>query len=456
MHRFALLTALALCSCSLAVRRGNALAEQGDFMGAVSAYDEALAADPNDAEALALRDEARTQALVALLTDTQKAIGGKQFPKAASALGSAFVLADQWGRLGTGEAELNLLGTAWLDDLGRRLDAEGPLRLGEERQRATSVLTHPRFSGLTAALAAAWAQAASTRCDTMLAAAKTPFLGALTQGYCHAFGREVEPATPPLPLFSTSPRVEDFVRGAQGPWPVTLTQAFDASPWAWKGSQAHAHLKVSGQLEALYSDRPVTRTARWSVQVPYTTTRWVQVPYTTYQYYSYPCGRRLCSGSRPVTQYRTQPQTVTAYRTERRSLDYAATESIAELTAQVNLFVDLSPHAKGLGTVLSEQTVETGLTHSGVAQAGVPPSTARLPSKSEWDARMRKAAHDRLLKALVEHWRDAWCNPPLADAEAAARCAFAGDSSPEARALLDPLFKDELSTLLAPPRFGLQ
>jgi hypothetical protein len=68
---------------------------------------------------------------------------------------------------------------------------------------------------------------------------------------------------------------------------------------------------------------------------------------------------------------------------------------------------------------------------------------------------MRTAAHARLLKALIEHWRDNYCNPPLADAEGAARCVFGGGSKPEERAMLDALFRDDLSAVVAPSRFGL-
>jgi hypothetical protein len=252
-----------------------------------------------------------------------------------------------------------------------------------------------------------------------------------------------------------SPRIEDFLRGTVGSWPVVMTQAFDASPWASSTSKRPASLSVSGQLDAFYSEQRVTRTAYWTVSVPYTTTQWQQVPYTTYQYYSYPCGRSTCSGSRPVTHYRNEPRTVTHYRTEPRSLDYPAIESKAELTAQVNMFVDLRPFATVLGTVLREEKTETGLTHSGVPAAGVAPETARLPSKGDWDARMRSAAQAKLLAALVEHWRDNYCQAPLADAEAAARCAFGGRARSDERALLDPLFADDLTALVSQPRFGL-
>jgi len=446
---------LLLCSCSLAVRRGNALAEEHDWLGAVAAYDEAVAADPEDEEALALRDDARTQALAALLQQTGEATREKRFSAAAITLGKAFELADQWARPGTGNTELDLLGSAWLEDFGARLASAGPLRLVEVRSTLRDLLQHPRFAPLHASLESAWSLAVAARCDPAAASVKTPFLAALTRAYCRTGGRDVQPPAPELPLFSLSPRVEDYVRGGSGPWPVTMTQAFDASPWAWQGSTQHASLSVSGQLDAYYSERPVTRTATWTVQVPYTTTRWTQVPYTSFQYYTYPCGRSVCSGSRPVTQYRSQPQTFTEYRTEPRSQEYLATESRVELTAQVNMFVDLRPHATVLGTVLKDERVETAFTHSGVPQAGLAPEKAQLPSRSEWDTRMRKAAHARLVAALVAHWRDNYCNPPLADAEAAARCVFGGNSSPQERALLDAFFRDDVSTLAAQPRFGL-
>lgn len=446
---------LLLCSCSLAIRRGNDLYEQRDFLGAVEAYDEAVVADPSNKEALALRDQARTQALSVLLADSAQATREKHFSAAATTLGKAFGLADKWARPGTGAAELDLLTKTWLEDFGTKLETEGPLKHIATRALLPQLLTHPRFAPLDAALGSAWSGAMSARCDRALAEAKTPFLAALTKAYCQAGGRAVQPAAPALPLFSQSPRIEDFVRGAAGSWPVTMTQAFDASPWAWRASQQHANVSVSGQLEAQYSDRRVIRTAHWTVQVPYTVTNYVSVPYTTYQYYSYPCGKSTCSGSRPVTNYRSEPRTHTQYRTEARQVDYPATESKAELTASVNMFVDLRPHGTVLGTVLRENKVETGITHSGVAVAGLQPETAHLPSKADWDTRMRSAAHARLLAALIEHWRDNYCNPPLADAEAAARCVFSGRSNPDERAVLNALFRDDLDRLVLQSRFGL-
>jgi len=97
-----------------------------------------------------------------------------------------------------------------------------------------------------------------------------------------------------------------------------------------------------------------------------------------YQYYSYPCGKSTCTGSQPVTQYRSEPRSVTQYRTEERSEQYDATESRAQLSAQVNLFVDLRPLAQPLGTVVREDQVETGLTHSGVPAASLPASTPHV------------------------------------------------------------------------------
>ncbi|MBL8953269.1 MAG: hypothetical protein JNK82_20995 [Myxococcaceae bacterium] len=455
MLRLVTLVLLLPCSCSLALRRGNALYDERDFLGAVAAYDDAVAEDPDDTEAVALRDEARTQALGALLQQCTDATRERRFADAATALGKAFELSDTWSRPGTGTVEFETLGTAWLEDLRARLAARGPLSLVGERSGFRALLPHPRFAPLITALEGEWSAAVTERCDAALASVRSPFFAALTTAYCRAAGRDVTPSAPELPLFSVSPRVEDGVRGASGPWPVTLTQAFGDSPWAWRSSTRHASMSASGQLEVIYSDRPVTRTAEWTVTVPYSTTRWAQVPYTTYQYYTYPCGRSVCSGSRPVTQYRSQPQQVTEYRTEPRSQAYAATESRAELSAQVNLFVDLRPHATVLGTVLREQKVELGFTHGGVAAAGLAPGHARLPSKAEWDTRMRKAAYEKLVAALVAHWRDNYCNPPLADAEAAARCTFGGNSQPDDRRLLDAAFRDDVSTLVAQPRFGL-
>jgi hypothetical protein len=211
---------------------------------------------------------------------------------------------------------------------------------------------------------------------------------------------------------------------------------------------------VSGKLDAFYSSVPVKKTVTWQVKVPYQTTRYVEKPYTTYQYYSYPCGRSICSGSTPVTSYRSTPQTVTEYRTEDRSQQYDATESRAELSAQVNLFVDLRPLAQPLGTVVTEQKVETGLTHSGVAAASLAPATAHVATASVWDERMRKEAQKRLTDALVEHWRDAFCAPPLEGAEAAARCAWGGRAKPEELKDLSALFRDDLAGVTKERRFG--
>ena len=166
------------------------------------------------------------------------------------------------------------------------------------------LLQHPRFAALETSLVAAWSGAVATRCERVLPSATTPFLAALARAYCKAGGRDVRPAAPELPLFSQSPAHRRLRARRRGSWPVAMTQAFDASPWAWRPSAQHAGLSVSGQLDVSYSDQRVVRTAHWTVQVPYTTTRWTQVPVTTYQYYSYPCGRSTCSGSRPVVGYR--------------------------------------------------------------------------------------------------------------------------------------------------------
>lgn len=445
--------ALLSSACSLAIRRGDELAEQGKWYAATEAYDEALTKDPSSPEATQKRDDARTQALTELLRETKTAMDAKRFTSAAESLGKAFMLAERWQRPGTGAAELDLLHGAWLTDFSARLEAEGPLRHLQTRAELEHALHHSRFAELLTSLNAAWAGAAAARCDAVLAQARSGFLRALAAGYCRLAGKEPPPFE--LPLFSESPRVDDFMRGAAGPWPVTMTQAFDASPWSWKTGGQHALVSVSGQLDVAYSDQRVRKTANWTVTVPYQTTRWVSVPYTTYQYYTYPCGRSTCSGSRPVTNYRSQPQYVTQYRQEPRSQEYDAVESRAQLAAQVKMFVDLRPHAKPLGLVHEVATTETGLTHSGVPAANMAPQQARLTTRAEWDARQRKTAQDKLVAALVEHWRDSYCNPPLADAEAAARCAFGGKTNPEERAMLDAVFRDDVTAVVGKRRFGL-
>lgn len=450
---FAAAILLLLTSCNLAMRRGNALAAEGKWYAATEAFDEAVAADPNDPEAVAARDEARTEALTQLLVETKQNTDKRRFFEAGQKLSQAFMLSDRWQRPGTGAAELDLLGRAWLDDFATRLNAEGPLKLAPLGSEYSAALGHPRFAELRTALEAAWREAMAARCEGSLANARTPFLRALAVAYCRTAGREAPP--PELPLFSMTPRVDDFMRGVSGPWPVMMTQAFDDSPWAWKPSAQHAAMSVSGELDAAYSDVRVWKTATWTVSVPYQTTRWVSVPYTTYQYYSYPCGRTTCTGSRPVTNYRQEPRMHTEYRQEPRSQNYEAIESRVQLSATVKMFVDLRPHAKPLGLVHELVTTETGLTHSGVPAANLPASQARLPTRAEWDAKQRQAARAKLKKALVEHWRDSYCNPPLADAEAAARCAFGGSVRPEEQAYLDSFFRDDVGALVSKSRFGL-
>ncbi|MBK7857223.1 MAG: hypothetical protein IPJ65_01110 [Archangiaceae bacterium] len=444
-----------LCSCSAALRRGNALYEQGDFLGAAAAYDEAYTEDPRDGEAAARRDEARTQALSMLLVRAGESIQGSRFTDASVALGEAFALADAWSRPGTGQAELELLQQREVADFRASLEKKGPLAAEPERKRALEPLQHPRFEALRVELSQAWASAAGARCDAALARAGGSFLGALTAAYCRALGRtEVKESARPPPLFSLSPKVESFVRGGTAMWPVTLTDAFGSSPWASKQGTETASVSVSGQVEAFVSWQTVKRTAQWVVQVPYQSTQWVQVPYTTYEYYSYPCGRTTCTGSRPVTRYRSEPRSVTSYKSEPRTRDYDANEARNELSAQVNMFVDLRPLAKPLGVVLRDEQVETGATHAAVPEAKLGAETARVSSSAQWDERTRKAARAKLASALAEHWRDTFCTAPLQDAEAAARCAWGGSASPQVVARLSELYADDLASLLGAPRFG--
>jgi hypothetical protein len=445
---------LLLCSCSAAVRRGDQLFEQHDFLGATKAYEEALAADPQDTGTAARRDEARTGHLASLLAQVSTALKERRFTDSAAALGETFSFADAWGRPGTGQAELERLQTAWVEDFAARAERDGPLKLSPERTRLTETLKHPRFETLRAALDGAWSAVAAARCE-QLSTVSSSFLGAFTLAYCHAAGRDdVKPSTPAVPVFSVSPKVESFLRGGSAMWPVTLTDAFDASPWASKESSDPASLSVSGQIDDFVNQLPVKRTAHWTVQVPFQSTRWVQVPYTTYQYYTYPCGRSTCSGSRPVTDYRNEPRSFTDYRSEPHTKDYDATEARAELSVQANMFVDLRPLAKPLGVVLKDDQVETGITHAAIPEAKLSAETAQVSSAAQWDERSRKAARDKLLNALFEHWHDAFCSPPLDDAEASARCAYGGRAQAGELAALQGLVRDDVSALVAQPRFG--
>src|SRR4051794_5996018 len=100
MFRFICL-GVVVSSCSAAMRHGDQLFEQRDFLGAAQAYDEALASDPQDTAASARRDEARTRHLGVLLAQVSAAMNERRFTDAAAALGQAFTLSDAWGRVGT-------------------------------------------------------------------------------------------------------------------------------------------------------------------------------------------------------------------------------------------------------------------------------------------------------------------------------------------------------------------
>lgn len=375
----------------------------------------------------------------------------------------------------------------------RRVEAEvreavqAPLGLGQplaaRRVLGRLSLDEAGLTSLRVELEQAIARVGARRCAVLSDSTRTLHLAAFVARYCAAFqaaGRRVGAA----PERRAGLLLE--VSGVPAAVVEATRSAFERSAWFDPAAGGSVEGRLAGRLESALESTPITVTAQWSevesytvnelqtetyqetytaneyvsqtTSESYTTTelRPVSVSYTAYESYTYSCGSyptvRTCSGTRPVTKWRTEQrsETVTRYRpvtrqvmqsvtkyrpatrqvskpvtrtrSVGRSFAYPAVNQHATHRAQVTVAVALPGTERSLEVPYSAQADQTDDEHQVThPAAGLLPHRAAVLAPEAWQRQVAGEVGALVADRLDEAWRVAFCGPSE-QAEAAARC----------------------------------
>jgi hypothetical protein len=466
MKTTVLAIAILVGGCTSLRGRADEAYSRHDYLKAAELYDQLVKANPKDASAVARRAEARDAELRYELVGVQAARGRGQSAVAAQRLGELLDRRDAWGHepslaLAPGLVFEVTQASVWVGAaVAEQLASEGPLGGEHVQTEYTALLAHRDFATTREALHAQLVDVARTRCDRLVAVASTPYWSWLAARYCSHWNLPA-PQTPVLPEQRTSLAVDGAVTGESEAQAIdlrtALSAAFQRSAWFAPSATEMAHATVNGELAVAFSSQPITLTASWTVQVPYTDYETHQesyqepyddtesytedVPSTEYRTETVPCGDTTCTNTVPetvyhsetkwrtVTKYRTAwrdvTESVTKYRDEQRTQDYSAIERSASYTSSLVARVDANLLA--VVAAIDTNTTQSGIEHDvTIAPANVYPQTAGLATQQDFVATER----DRLAAALVARLDDAYaqkfCTAATFTLDEAARCAYAG------------------------------
>ncbi len=477
-------------------RRGDELAEQGQYLRAAGAYEDALDHEPGVARVRQKRDDARVRALNGLLLQAREDRRRGRPKPAVARLEIALQSQREW-HVALSPGTQRVLGeeiaaaTADVrDDVGHLLDARRPLAAAAAMKKHHPLFAEPELAAIVQRLATLVQQAGQQTCQALRGTVtpETPNWSNLSADYCTKLG--IPTPRVPLPRQSARLTVGGVLAGVppgdQGLEPVqaTIDRTFRHSPWFDATGDSPSTATLAGRLNADWRTRPVTQNIPWTENVAYPATESYQQPYTEFynatetylasvpymasESYTYSCGfgttPRTCTGTRMVsrtrsemrtrlvprtrTAYRTAWRTVTRYRPEARVFVLRATEHLVDYALDLSLTAHLPGVEQPVRVELSARDHAQGLEHATTfGPAHIEPQTANLPSGAAWLNGQLPALAHKLGTALQDAWRANFCDAAGTTLEEAARCVRGAPAPPWARELFAGVTGDDLTAL---------
>ncbi|MDP3504778.1 MAG: EMI domain-containing protein [Myxococcales bacterium] len=473
MRRVLPLVLLTCVACvSARVRRGEEALTEGRAAEALASFEAALVEAPDETRAL----EGRRVALGALmrhhLERAAKARTDGNWRAASRLLGEAADLVTRGAEPKTlveqERGQLDPAIAAWLREplsVGQPLEAESRIRsVAPDLERAG-------LSDVTRVATVETKSVGARRCAVVSPLATTPWLATLMGRYCAHFSAAA-PALPPMPerraklsvhfqTVKSRPELTSALAAA-------LEEGFTRSVWFAPNAPDGLPVQVTGTVESQRTEAPLKTFVTWSetesysvnetqtenYQESYLTTesRPYQVSYTTTESYTYSCGSgtryQTCTGSRPVTRYRTEYRTEsvtktrpatrqvtrTVYKTRpvTRRFDFAATQVTARHAATFSIALALPGTAAPLVVDVKDDVTADDLDHDVThPPAKLAPHRAQVLTDSGFEARVVDVATRRVSEALERAWVTSFCTT-LDTPEAAARCVASKRAPAEA------------------------
>lgn len=478
------LVVMAGCAKSVSTRADEAYKKR-NYLEAAELYDQVVRQNPGDAKAAAKRTQARTDVLRELLAATSRARVGGKLDVATTTLAELLVRRNSWAMKLEGQAakdltvEIVAAGSAIATAVSTTASTRGPLSAELLAAHYAPILAHADFQNWRREIEDSVRSVGRTKCDALAPRATTPYWSWVVASYCQHFGG-TEVRVLPKPNLRTGLVVEGSIVGIPAEDTArirsTMSAAFRESVWYSPDAPKQAHAMLGGKLAVTFDARPVSRTATWTEQVPYTAyedqqesyqepyndqeSYSEQVPHTAYRTESKPCGSSTCSESVPYTEYtsetryrtvtkyrtayRTVQKPVTRYRDVPRSFTYSATERSGHYVSALRLRLDRE--APEISAEVKTDSVERGLDHDvSNPDAGVSPQRANLPQLGDLTAHEEARLKAELKTKLAAAYREAHCSATEYTLEEAAACAYLAPAEvpPGVRAALRGAFGDD-------------
>ncbi len=474
------LVALAIAACTSVRDRAETAYFQGDYRTAEALFDKLVRAHPNDARARQRRTQARDAVLREMLVATRTARAHHETRKAIELLGelldqrAAWKMTIQPPSARALAAEVGAAGNDISLEIDRAI-VRGPLVAEAQFARRAHLLAYADFGGRGRSMRNRVRAVGRARCGALAdeTSTATPAWSWLVDRYCTHFGADVDIARAPIQGLRSGLVVEGAIHGLRDDEAVTfsstLANAFRATAWYAADGDGPLHATVTGTIGARYSQQPISMSAPWTEQVPYTDyvteqesyqepytdteSYSEQVPHTEYRTKTEPCLQPATTDKRdnppacipttttePVTVYRTEwkTRTVTKYRTAYREVtkpvtryrdvehdfEYTATELHGHYRSQLSIAIAPDGRFAGAVASISRDDTATALDHDVTfAPAGVVPVHEQLETRDALvtaeRARLARAAADQ----LDARYAATYCRATSYTRDAAAACA---------------------------------
>ena len=437
----AILLMAGMTACSSLQKKAEADFQAGAYEEAIATYDQILAKDPTDSDAVAGRLKARQKLIDTKLIEVRRTRMAGNEQNGIDILNHLVTLEDKWGYYPGGPVAYTQEEES--GEAMRFLDGEVASALKQSFPlRASYLLTHygkifqgdlAGAYGRAVALVRTSGRRGCEQIATGTGPAK-PYFDEFVQRYCAHWG-----VTPAKLSVAGRRKLKQLYRSISSriqieglPAELTpvvaqdLEQAFEQTPWFDVNGSLVLPVTVSGKFDKQRTEVPENRVYSYTVQVPYTDYEPVEkqhdVPYTEYQYL---CNGGTCANT-PITKYRSESywdnEPVIRYRDDPRTQPYSGTRisQVLQLTAagKARFVSGEEPFS------LVDKSEMSGFESQwNLPDIGLKPEHANVPDSLAWLKAQASRLGTRLNVAANRLWEDEYCQP----SEGAASLASSGE-----------------------------
>jgi hypothetical protein len=439
---------------------------RGNYRQAADLYDKLVTEHPNDVAAKSRRTDARNAVLrqQLFLEQTTRAAGHDAM--ATVQLGELLDQRDKW-KMATEElsvatlaTEVAAIGVYVEGDVLKRMRNIGPLGGEQLLLHYTPLLAHRDFGNRRDGIRAQLAVTGRAACMSLAsdASAESPYWSWIVARYCVHWG-DSPVAAQTFPNLRIGLVVDGAIKGQTDAEVASLhtdlTAAFRRSVWWAPTGVGVAHATIDGEIKTSFSSQPLSLSADWEEEVPYTdyethsesyqepyddTESYTEeVPYSDSELKAEPCGDTTCTTTIWVTKYRTEWKTrtvtkqrtawrdvqvaVTKYRTVPHVFQYNVIERSGRYISELRAHIDRE--LPDVVAAIDSDSTETGIDNEVTFEpANVYPGSANLRTTKAFATAERARLQEQMIKLLDDRYSKLYCAATKYTREEAAACAY--------------------------------